>query len=216
MQKKNGKPLNDGATNSQGRSTNIDTQIPCEFISLREAFNLIGTRKFGDDWIEVSKYDKSIADQNFVYKRLIYALQSYENSAYYEAIDSYPKQFDPIQAAGEFFQIDIENNAAYFAIFDPGNPAIIGLSRTKFIAWLHSTTGAPPKKTSSARGQCVMWLEEMMRSNSVPFTKKEEFKNHAQSKFPALSGNQFNKAWQEVVKQEEFATWGKSGRKANR
>lgn len=129
------------------------------FLSPREAVALIGPESFGPDWKPDLPYDDPI--MKAALRNLYAALQSGTVDAYHHDFDGFERPLAPVEAANDFFKIDLKRNCCFFG---PSPPRELKISRAALKAFLEAVRKAQEPEIIDNLEQCTRWLIDRLQA----------------------------------------------------
>lgn len=175
-----------------------------------EAFQIVGRESFGPNWHPDCGYDPDSEHRRIALQNLRVALQSGQVSAFWHDFD-HERELTPIDAAGEFFRINLDENCIHLSFFG-GKPIQCGIHAEQLATYVRSEGAKSTKLTVGAEKACSQWLHEMMSSDqSIP--ANETLWKIAQQKFCGLSRAAYKRARARAIEQSGRRDLAKSGRR---
>ena len=149
-----------------------------------EAFQIVGRQSFGPNWDPDSVNDADSDQRRIALQNLRAALQSGQVSAFWHDWD-YERELTPVDAAGEFFRVNLEDNCIHLSFF-AGKPIQCGIHADQLATFIQSEGATSTKLTVGAESACFQWLLAMM-SGDGDIPTNETLWQMAQQEFPGLS-----------------------------
>lgn len=161
------------------------------FLSPREAIDeIVGPATHGDAWQKQLPAGNDLV--KIALRNLYTVLQGGKITAYHHAFDGHERQLTAIEAANEFFKIDLDRNCCLFGPIE-GPPRELKISRADLVAFLDSAQSADEAQPPSDLEQCTCWLiERLSTTGRRPLNK--ELEPEALQRWPKLSKRQYKNA----------------------
>jgi len=180
------------------------------FVSPVEAFQIVGRESFGPNWHPDCADDPDSEHRRIALQNLRVALQSGQVSAFWHDFD-HERALTPIEAAGEFFRINLEENCIHLSFFE-GKPIQCGIHAGQIAAFVRSEGAKSTKLTIGAENACFQWLLDMMSGDrSIP--TNDILWQMAQQKIAGLSRAAFKRARTRAIEHSGRKDLSKSGRR---
>lgn len=168
----------------------------------------MGQESFGPDWDADCAQDKDSELRRVALKNLRLALQSGAVQALWHG-DQRGHPLTPIEAAGEFFKIDLERDCINLSAF-AGEPIRAGIHTDDLKAFLRNAIDASPATTVGAETACRKWIVARIR-NGERVRPTAFLWDEARREFPRLSERAFRRARRASI-EETGADLNKGGR----
>lgn len=173
----------------------------------------MGQESFGSDWSEDCINDEDSELRRVALKNLHLALQSGHVQAFWHDFD-HERPLKSIDAAGEFFRIDLERDCINLSFF-AGQPIQAGVHADDLREFIRNSLDASPAPTVGAETACRRWIVTRIRNGER--VKPTGFLwAEAQREFPRLSQRAFKRARQDAIEETGSTDLGKGGRPRNR
>lgn len=166
------------------------------FLSVREAFDLVGRRAFGAEWNSECWRDRDSRQRKVSIKNLTLALQSDEVKANWHRIDGVVRPLTSLETTGEFNHFDLERDG--FVLVAYSEHAVrcdIDKASLELYLSAHRPKFATTKMSDLAN--CRTWLLGELKCLDHP--TKEALRREAKEKYKNLSGRGFLTAWDSAV-----------------
>jgi hypothetical protein len=186
------------------------------FVSPVEEFQIVGRESYGPNWKPDCADDPDSAHRHLVLGNLRAALQSGQVSAFWHDFD-YERELTPIDAAGEFFRINLAGNCIHLS-FSAGKPIQCGIHADQLALFIRSEGARSTKLTIGAENACFQWLLSKM-SGDEGISKSDTLWRIAKQEFPALSRAAFLRARKRAIEdagRPELRRAGRPRTKSNR
>ena len=178
------------------------------FVSPVEAFQIVGQESFGSNWNDACINDEDSELRQIALKNLRLALQSGYVQALRHDFD-YERPLTAIDAAGEYFKIDLERNCINLSFF-AGQPIQARIHVDDLRAFIRNNLDATPAPIIRDETECSRWIVARIR-NGERVKPKALLWAEAKREFPNLSERAFNRA-REVANEKTGADLHKGGR----
>ncbi|MFT4095691.1 MAG: hypothetical protein QM651_01120 [Rhodoblastus sp.] len=177
------------------------------FLSPLEAIELVGPETYGDEWrqgLPVNDLMMKGALHN-----LYTALQSGSVLAVHHCGDGNETPLPPIEAAHEFFKIDLASNACFPRGYS--TPFALKIDRAGLLAYLKRHRPVMGRATLADNSRCRQWLVDLIEAGTELKPNKRLFED-ASARFPGLSYRAFLKARARAIEHTRREDLAKGGR----
>lgn len=151
----------------------------------------MGRESFGSNWQENCIDDENSELQRVVHNNLQAALESGHVRAFWHDFD-HERELTPIDAAGEFFRINLDQNCIHLSYF-AGQPIQCRIHSDDLITFIRANGELAPQTKINEITECRKWIVARIQSGEkispVKFLEEE-----AKQKFPNISGRGFKRA----------------------
>lgn len=178
------------------------------FVSPVEAFQVVGQESFGPDWDANCILNNDSELRRVALNNLRLALQSGTVQALWYG-DQREHPLTPIEAAGEFFKIDLERDCINLSVF-AGEPIRAGIHADDLKAFIRNAIETSPATTVGAETACRRWIVARIR-NGERVRPTAFLWDEARREFPRLSERAFKRA-RRAAMQETGTDLDKGGR----
>lgn len=182
------------------------------FVSPVEAFQIVGHESFGSSWSVHCINDEDSEHRSVALANLCLALQSGQVDAFWNRFD-YERPLKPIEAAGEFFKIDLERDCINLSFF-ASEPIQAGIHADDLKAFVRNNLDASLAPTVGDETACRKWIVMRIR-NEERVTPTRFLWTEAKRKFPRLSRRAFSRARRAAIIETGRVDISKGGRPRN-
>lgn len=169
----------------------------------------MGRESFGSDWNDECTHDEDSELRRVALKNLRLALQSGTVQAIWYG-DRSEHVLTPIEAAGEYFRIDLESDCINLSFF-AGEPIRAAIHAEDLKAFIRNNGEVPPVATVGAKTACRKWIVARI-TNEERVKPKEFLWAEARRQFTRLSRRAFEDARKEAISETGRTDIGKGGR----
>lgn len=169
----------------------------------------MGQESFGPDWDAGCAQDRGSELRRVALKNLRLALQSGTVQALWYG-DQREHPLTPIEAAGEYFRIDLTNDRINLSIF-AGEPIRAAIHAEDLKAFIRNNGETSPIATVGARTACRKWIIARI-TNGECVEPKQFLWAEARQQFTRLSRRAFEHARKEAMSETGRTDMGLGGR----
>ncbi|WP_164658414.1 hypothetical protein [Tropicibacter sp. Alg240-R139] len=156
------------------------------FVTVREAFEIVGKATLGDDWHE-SAFEKDASRHKLVLTRLRNILRSGDVAAHWRTEDHEASgELEPVEVDHEFFSIRLHDDTVFHAgVNEPVQCRIHAKQLERCLLDLDETQ---PSFTSAEERKCTEWFVDLISNTLQERLKVAETEKLAKDKFDKVSG----------------------------
>ncbi|MEP3298977.1 MAG: hypothetical protein ABJO27_21310 [Pseudoruegeria sp.] len=167
------------------------------FISLREAFEIVGKASLGDDWNE-GVFEKDAQSHERVLSRVRNILRSGDVAAHWHTADHQASgELQPVEVDHEFFSIRLSENTVFH--YRINEPVLCRIHAKQLHSCLLDLDLSQTSFTSVAEKECFHWFVEYLNNTEDLRLKVVATEELARKKFPKASKAGITRARREAV-----------------
>lgn len=156
------------------------------FVSLREAFEIVGKASLGDDWHE-GVFEKDAPNHKVVLTRLRNILRSGDVAAHWHTSDhEVSGELQPVEVDHEFFSIRLQEDTVFHA--GVSEPVLCRVHAKQLERCLLDLDETQPSFTSAEEKKCTEWFVDLISNTQQERLKVAETEKLAKDKFDKVSG----------------------------
>ncbi len=180
------------------------------FVSLREAFEIVGKATLGGDWHE-SVFEEDAASHKLVLTRLRNILRSGDVAAHWHTSDHVASgKLQPVEVDHEFFSIRLHENTVFHARVN--EPVLCRVHAKQLNSCLLDLDDSQPNFTSGDEKKCTEWFVALISTTEQERLSVTETEKLARDKFQKVSGAGIKRARLAAVKKTGKHDIFRSGR----
>ncbi len=180
------------------------------FVSLREAFEIVGKASLGDAWHE-GVFEKDAPNHKVVLTRLRNILRSGDVAAHWHTSDSEVSgELQPVEVDHDFFSIRLHENTIFH--FRVNEPVLCRIHAKQLHSCLLDLDDSQPSFTSAAEKRCCAWFVTLISDTEQDRLSVSETERLARGKFQDVSRAGIKRARLAAVKQTGKQEIFRSGR----
>jgi hypothetical protein len=182
------------------------------FVSPVEAFQIAGHESFGSSWNEDYINYEDSEFQRVALNNLRKALESGEVQALWHRFD-FEHPLKPIEAAGEFFKIDLDNDCINLSRF-AGEPIQARIHVDDLKTFFRNNKDATSGSSVAVETACRRWIVARIK-NGEQVSPTAFLWSESKHKFPSLAKRAFVRARKAAVAETGSTHLSKGGRPRN-
>lgn len=155
------------------------------FVSIREAFEIVGKATLGDNWNE-SVFEKDAPSHKLVLTRLRNILRSGDVAAHWQSADHLASGvLEPVDVNHEFFSIRLHENTVFHDRIN--EPVLCRIHAKQLHSSLLDLDHAQSSFTVSEEKKCFRWFVEYLKNTEELRLKVAETEELAKQEFKKVS-----------------------------
>jgi len=180
------------------------------FVSLRDAFEIVGKASLGDAWNE-GVFENDAPNHKVVLTRLRNILGSGDVVAHWHTSDhEVSGELQPVEVGHEFFSIRLHEDTVFHA--GVNEPVLCRVHAKQLRSCLLDLDESQPSFTSAAEKKCNEWFVDLISTTKQARLSVNETEKVAREKFQNVSGAGIRRARLAAVKQTGKRNIFRSGR----
>lgn len=180
------------------------------FVSIREAFEIVGKASLGDAWHE-GVFEKDAPNHKVVLTRLRNILRSGDVAAHWHTSDhEVSGELQAVEVDHEFFSIRLQEDTVFHA--GVSEPVLCRVHARQLRSCLLDLDDSQPSFTSASEKKCNEWFVDLISTTKQERLSVDETENVAREKFQNVSGAGIRRARLAAVKQTGRHNIFRSGR----